>query len=58
MQALQLPSPLGFSGESSLTESQSKSSPSRQSTTRACAMCAKAKAKCMPHPEIEGICLR
>ena len=31
---------------------------SRQSSTRACAMCVKAKAKCTPHREIEGICQR
>ena len=30
----------------------------RQSGTRACAMCVKAKAKCTPHREIEGICQR
>ena len=35
-----------------------KNVPSRQSGTRACAMCVKAKAKCLPQPEREGICQR
>ena len=38
--------------------SQSTASPTRQSHTRACAMCVKAKAKCMTHPEVEGVCQR
>lgn len=60
MQATTQPIPMGYGGESILMAEnpQSVPSPSRQSSIRACAMCVKAKAKCTPHPAVEGVCQR
>ena len=60
MQAMQHPITSGYEGEPPPLVGTSPPAPtsSRQSTTRACAMCVKAKAKCMPHEESQGICQR
>ena len=57
---MEQPTLLSYGGESALMPEspQSMASSSRQSSKRACAMCVKAKAKCMAHSEIEGVCQR
>ena len=57
MQAMGKPTLLNPGGESTLMDGHS-ADPGKQSHTRACAMCVKAKAKCMSHPEVEGVCQR
>ncbi|CAD6590339.1 MAG: hypothetical protein ASARMPRED_004732 [Alectoria sarmentosa] len=60
MQATEQSTLLGYGGALTLMAKnpQSMPSPSRQPSTRACALCVKAKAKCTPHPDIEGVCQR
>ena len=57
---MEQPTLLSYGGESTLMPEspQSMASPSRQSSKQACAMCVKAKAKCMAPFGIEGVCQR